>query len=1019
MFGPRVGPRSANQLPPKKGATSSTTKDRFWRKPFPRSEVVEYICRVYYEQDILDENFVDIDISQFFEYLLKLDKNSEVAVIAKAVYLRKSDNLITAREILKQMLTPKPHSVYGWLELSKISIRLNCWEDAEVAARRVLEINRGIKDELLYQMQLIALESISRSSDKHKWEIALHECEQYLKVRPSTQLHLIHTRISILLNQSDAYILLNNLESQHNIKMEASILRALYLKQNKQFDEAVNILHSVLETSEAWLLLGVIYWEMTEYNYSLMAFLNGVKADRYNWECLIYLGHYYREYGNDLERSRRCYQTALKINPNSEEAGIGLSTAYRLLKNQDANIQLLQVLTTQGSGPKWAWLQLGLQYLDRGNAEQAIKTLQHVVRLDPNDCRCWELLADAYFIRGAYTSALKTYQKALELCPGSLYPMIQLANIKLAIGQYDNAKEDFEHILADDSHYIPALKGLAEVCFALANYYTAKQLFGHANGYLQKAMDSLATAIKVRRDVSCVWKLLGNVYYKAATLPEKYSYLNISSIPVHHENIGNIALIKQRSMFALSIKCYRAAISLCPQLSSLWHDLALCYLMQLRYYPCSTDKSVANECLAAAKYAVKLCPSIWMHWNLLGVICMSPFIKNYALAQHSYIMAIDKDFNNSVVWSNLGTLYLHIGYLYKANAAYSRAQTADPAYINCWTGQSLIAEMMGKGEAMDLFRHATQLGYHSQAAIGYTHYLLKTILNSSAIYDSSVSHVMKKDYPLHDAFDVMTWYIEHHPNDCQARNAYGLLLERLKLYKSAAEQFVEAVSISGNDEKDLVRINLARVLIQIKKYKEAIKLSQTVTNANYNSNCHLALALFKVSLERVPKLLLYNLIKCRMTPLQMEIKFSYPKLAHNYEPDCIFGISSNLTVMAKVLLKLKILIPISMERSNEVSSSEDEFDLTLLNEEIVSIHNELDDTENNSSADDSDEVRSVRRRKVRVIDIDTTDDSQSDSSKWISCTESEEIPSRIPFIAGDTPAVIESRLQPPIPKTSV
>lgn len=108
-------------------------------------------------------------------------------------------------------------------------------------------------------------------------------------------------------------------------------------------------------------------------------------------------------------------------------------------------------------------------------------------------------------------------------------------------------------------------------------------------------------------------------------------------------------------------RCYRSAISLCPQLSSLWHDLALCYLMQLQYYPRSTDKSVANECLAAAKHAVTLCPSVWMHWNLLGVICMSPFIKNYALAQHSYIMAIDKDFNNSVVWSNLGTLYLHIG----------------------------------------------------------------------------------------------------------------------------------------------------------------------------------------------------------------------------------------------------------------------------------------------------------------------------------------------------------------------
>ncbi|CAK9810836.1 PiggyBac transposable element-derived protein 4 [Anthophora plagiata] len=99
-----------------------------------------------------------------------------------------------------------------------------------------------------------------------------------------------------------------------------------------------------------------------------------------------------------------------------------------------------------------------------------------------------------------------------------------------------------------------------------------------------------------------------------------------------------------------------------------------------------------------------------------------------------------------------------------------------------------------------------------------------------------------------------------------------------------------------------------------------------------------------------------------------------------------------------------------MERKTKISSSEDKFDFTVLNEEITSLHTELDDTGNNSSSDDSDEVRGVRKQKIRVIDsecdsdTDTTEDSQSDSSEWISCTESEEITSRIPFIAGDTTA---------------
>lgn len=39
----------------------------------------------------------------------------------------------------------------------------------------------------------------------------------------------------------------------------------------------------------------------------------------------------------------------------------------------------------QGTGPKWAWLQLGLHYLDQDDAGQAITALQHVIRADPND----------------------------------------------------------------------------------------------------------------------------------------------------------------------------------------------------------------------------------------------------------------------------------------------------------------------------------------------------------------------------------------------------------------------------------------------------------------------------------------------------------------------------------------------------------------------------------------------------------------------------------------------------------
>ena len=99
------------------------------------------------------------------------------------------------------------------------------------------------------------------------------------------------------------------------------------------------------------------------------------------------------------------------------------------------------------------------------------------------------------------------------------------------------------------------------------------------------------------------------------------------------------------------------------------------------------------------------------------------------------------------------------GNLYKANEAYSRAQRADPAYINSWIGQASIAEMMQRKETMDLFRHAIQLGYHNQAAVGYAHWVLDTILNSGTKKDTLHIHSIESVSATYSATDVMTWYV--------------------------------------------------------------------------------------------------------------------------------------------------------------------------------------------------------------------------------------------------------------------
>ncbi|NP_001153421.1 tetratricopeptide repeat domain 37 isoform X1 [Nasonia vitripennis] len=807
---------------------------------------LEWICRAYSEYVIIhDSSCKKIDIPMYYETLLDHDSESILGYFAKAVYLYQTRSLINARNILSHLVHVKPKWFHAWLLLGKIDISLYCWEDAETAALHAEKlIPEGDPQNLRHVINLLLLEALIKSSNKLKWMKAESKFEELSD--GSVKSSILRAHLYVLLRDKRAKVLINNLKNDQNTKIEGTVLHAMDLLQERHLEEAADVLGSILETSEAWLTLGKIHWEMADYGHSLMAFLKGIRADPNNWECLVYLGRYHQEHSKDYDRSKKCYQKALQINPNSEQAGIGLSLVHRLLKNNEENLKLLTQLTNQGRGPKWALLQLGLQYLDQGNSSEAVAILRNAVKADPIDSNCWECLADAYLARGAHLSAIKSYERALKLNSESIYSMTQLSNIKLLVGEKALAKEDFLKILEKNERNVTALKGLAECCLRLGQDYAKAQLLARARENFQEAVDNATIAIKEKSTFLCNWKLLGDICYNVAALPEKYCYLTVVPELVQSDSKNFNITITQKDILLLASRCYCRALSMSKNSPLLWHDLSRCYFAQLHLDTSIDPNEIANKSLAAAKEAVKIDPSNWFHWNLLGVICMSNEIKNYALAQHSFVMAIETEPNNAVSWTNLGCLYLLLEDLYRANKAFSWGQKIDPAYINCWIGQALIAEQVSQNDAMDLFRHATQLGYHHEAAVGYTHWVIKTIMDSRAKQDPLYTYVIENMHAVTVASDGIQWYTVHYPNDPYALNAYGLLLERQKLYKPATERFSTALEfIKDNKHKDLLSINLARVLVQQEHYEEAVKICLSIKEASFASHCQLAISLFK------------------------------------------------------------------------------------------------------------------------------------------------------------------------------
>ena len=82
------------------------------------------------------------------------------------------------------------------------------------------------------------------------------------------------------------------------------------------------------------------------------------------------------------------------------------------------------------------------------------------------------------------------------------------------------------------------------------------------------------------------------------------------------------------------------------------------------------------------------------------------------------------------------------------------------------------------------------------------------------------------------------------------------------MYNTAAKQFSTALKLSEDEERNMISINLARILIQIGKHEKAVALCKQVKCANFNSQCHLALSLFK-GMEILVFIFIYENINSR------------------------------------------------------------------------------------------------------------------------------------------------------------
>ncbi|XP_052869368.1 tetratricopeptide repeat protein 37 [Anopheles cruzii] len=834
-------------------SVAAAMHERFPNDIFP----LEWICKMYIERIVPEGRLAELlphPLEVYVDRALIIAPNCAAALLAKGRLHFAAGRLLEAERALKRAIQLQPLWGPCMALLAEIYFRQKAYGLAESLYRDMKLTNRnyaisllddsGSEDKLREADACFA--TLATEGDRSE-ELLFHWCKAQL----------------LLGNVPEADGKLTELEAIEGVASDRiDYLRALRAKREGNLPEAIRLLSPHETSSNCQLELSTVLGEVKgREEESFFAALKATKLDPNNGECFYRLAKLYLQRGDRL-RARKCLEKSVHLSPTARNAVILLSGLYRGEGEWDANAALLSTTFAVCSGAAWAQLQLGLHHLGRQKYDDAIGAFRTVLRYDVNSETAWEGLADAYLGRGSYTSAMKVFEKITERDPHNPYPLLQLANIKNSLKLHKEGLSLFEQLLAEHGDYFPAIKGIADSHMGLCFYRQSQRLIGRSRDHAQACVDYLTKAIKVKPYFGCLWHQLAKILDTVAAFPVTHSHLQLEGGLAGRNQRENV-LLSGEQLSELAGRCYGRIMKQHPTNAILWYELAANYFRRASLTTAGELRlKLLTTARELAKRSIELDRARWQNWNLLGVICATSTINDRALAQHCFVEAMTIDRKTAAsAWSNLAVLYLIGGQVGLANKAFSRAQQCDTTFLNAWIGQATIAESVGQpDEAMDLFRHCTQLGYHPESSVGYAHWVCTVISTDDYQTNERYRFAIDDMHALPVSHDAITWHCADRADRATvpALRFLGNISSRLGLWRTATEGYrraLEALALVSHPNayeiraKDEILCDLGYCLMKQKRYTEAVQCYEDIRGeAFYRASIGRAQAYFRAAL---------------------------------------------------------------------------------------------------------------------------------------------------------------------------
>ena len=362
----------------------------------------------------------------------------------------------------------------------------------------------------------------SQAPAESKPQSTVHKTDRAAAYYHYTLAHMYEEQVTVY-GRSD---LANKAIDEYKLAMDADPssefltagLAELYVKTGRIRDavlEAQDIIKRDPNNLEAHKLLGRIYLrslgDMPGGNSSdnvlklaIEQYEQIVKIEPDNVDDHLLLGRLYR-LNNDLQKAESELKTAIKLDPNSEEA---VTTLAMLYTDEGDTTHALQVLKSVPDASRSAKLYgaLGTAYEQRKDYKDAIEAFRKAVMLDRDNLDAIRGLAENLMNDGQYDAALEQYKVIVDSNPEDAQTYVRMSEIYRHEGKYDDALESLKKADA-------LVPDMAAVAYNMAAVYEAQGRYDDAIKLLQDLLKKTDSNQQDDRNNRAIFlERLGTIY---------------------------------------------------------------------------------------------------------------------------------------------------------------------------------------------------------------------------------------------------------------------------------------------------------------------------------------------------------------------------------------------------------------------------------------------------------------------------------------------------------------------------